>query len=500
MTNSSLLARYRAVFPAGMGVLFLIQTISSLGFSIIYSTLVLYLTKRFHFSDANATGLMATFFAINYILHLLGGCLGGRFLSNRLLLAIGTAAQMLGCLFIAEGSLPWLYAGLATFVIGTGTSVTCLSCMITNLFTPDDERREAAFLINYSGMNAFYFIGYTISGYYQLGEAYRSLFVCGSVASLITLVLIVASWGVLKDQGTPLSALAPRQQWLLRLVTFTGLFISVLLLQWLFAHANLTNSLTLFMGATMALIIAWLTVRQPTAAARNKLMAYICLALATLTFLTLCQIAPMQLTLFISRNVDPHYLGFVIAPQWLRDVNALIVVIGAPLMTVAMKKMRNRGVPINAPLQFSLALLLTGASFFLLPLGIHFANAAGLSSMNWIVLCYIFQIIAELLIAPIGYALIGRLVPSHLQGLLMGTWLMLIGVASTLAWFISKSLMGGIQAIDPLASNAAYNSLFLSLGTMGLLAGVIFLACVPLILRLMGGGVGSAEEVLTAAA
>lgn len=499
MTQSSLITRYRARFPVGMGVLFLIQTISSLGFSIIYSTLVLYLTKRFHFSDANATGLMATFFAINYILHLLGGCLGGRFLSNRLLLATGTAAQMLGCFFIAEGSLPWLYAGLATFVIGTGTSVTCLSCMVTNLFAPDDERREAAFLINYSGMNAFYFIGYTISGYYQLGEAYRSLFLCGSLASLITLILIVASWGVLRDRNTPLQALAPEQQWLRQAATFGALFAMAVFLQWLFAHASLTNSLTLFMGVTMALIICWLTYRQPTQGARNKLLAYICLALATLTFLTLCQIAPMQLTLFISRNVDPHYLGLVIAPQWLRDVNALIVVVGAPLVTVVMKWLRDKGVPMTVPLQFSLALILTGTSFFLLPIGIHFANAAGFSSMNWIVWCYVLQSIAELLIAPIGYALIGRLVPNHLQGLLMGTWLMLIGVASTLAWFIAKLMMGEIQAVDPLVSNPTYNSLFLSLGMMGLAAGFIMLISVPWILRLMGSEENT-EGVLTAAA
>ncbi len=499
MTYSSLLSRYRAVFPKGLGVMFLIQTISSLGFSIIYSTLVLYLTKRFHFSDANATGLMATFFAINYILHLLGGCLGGRFLSNRLLLAIGTTAQMLGCLFIAIGTLPWLYTGLATFVIGTGTSVTCLSCMITNLFTPDDERREAAFLINYSGMNAFYFLGYTISGYYQLGEAYRSLFLCGSVASFVTLLLIVASWGVLRDRESPLQALPAKQQWLRQAGTLAGLLFSVLLLQWLFAHASLTNSLTLFMGITMAFIIGWLTFRQPTVSARHKLMAYICLALATLTFLTLCQIAPMQLTLFISRNVDPHYLGLVIAPQWLRDVNALIVVVGAPLMTVAMQWARERGVPMTVPLQFSLALLLTGASFFLLPMGIHFANAAGFSSMNWIVWCYILQSIAELLIAPIGYALIGKLVPSHLQGLLMGTWLMMVGVASTLAWFISKLVMGDIPALDPLVSNPAYNSLFLSLGMMGVVAGFIMLLSVPRVLRLMGEAQDK-EVVLTAAA
>ena len=44
-----------------------------------------------------ATALMGVFGAFNYGLHLFGGYLGGRFLSNRNLFVGGMALQVVGC-------------------------------------------------------------------------------------------------------------------------------------------------------------------------------------------------------------------------------------------------------------------------------------------------------------------------------------------------------------------------------------------------------------------
>ena len=52
-----------------------------------------------------ATTLMGVFGAFNYGLHLFGGYLGGRFLSNRNLFVGGMALQVIGCACIATGTL-----------------------------------------------------------------------------------------------------------------------------------------------------------------------------------------------------------------------------------------------------------------------------------------------------------------------------------------------------------------------------------------------------------
>jgi POT family proton-dependent oligopeptide transporter len=76
-------SRLFSAAPEGTAALFFIQIFSTLGFAVLYSTLVLYATKHLHLGVKEATTLMGVLGAFNYGLHLFGGYLGGRFLSNR---------------------------------------------------------------------------------------------------------------------------------------------------------------------------------------------------------------------------------------------------------------------------------------------------------------------------------------------------------------------------------------------------------------------------------
>src|SRR5207344_678020 len=106
--------------PEGTAALFFIQMFATLGFAVLYSTLVLYSTKHLQFSAKEATAIMGVFGAFNYGLHLFGGYLGGRFLSNRNLFVGGMVLQVLGCGVIALGTMASMYWGLALFLTGSG--------------------------------------------------------------------------------------------------------------------------------------------------------------------------------------------------------------------------------------------------------------------------------------------------------------------------------------------------------------------------------------------
>src|SRR5438445_13351087 len=98
------LKRRFARAPEGTAALFFIQIFSTLGFAVLYSTLVLYATKHLQLPVKIATTLMGVFGAFNYGLHLFGGYLGGRFLSNRNLFVGGMALQVIGGGCIALGT------------------------------------------------------------------------------------------------------------------------------------------------------------------------------------------------------------------------------------------------------------------------------------------------------------------------------------------------------------------------------------------------------------
>src|SRR5580765_5955098 len=193
----------------GTAALFFIQIFSTLGFAVLYSTLVLYATKHLNLAVREATALMGVFGAFNYGLHLFGGYLGGRFLSNRKLFVGSMALQVIGCGCIAFGTLPLFYVGLALFLTGSGFNVTCINMMLTQRFTPDDTRREGAFLWNYAGMNVGFFIGFTVAGFFGGKQDYSSLFIFATLGNAVAIALCWFYWKALCDRNTPLLQASP---------------------------------------------------------------------------------------------------------------------------------------------------------------------------------------------------------------------------------------------------------------------------------------------------
>ena len=61
--------------------------------------------------------------------------------------------------------------------------------MLTQRFTPEDPRREGAFLWNYAGMNVGFFVGFSVAGYFQGTESYSSLFIFATLGNFVAIVL-----------------------------------------------------------------------------------------------------------------------------------------------------------------------------------------------------------------------------------------------------------------------------------------------------------------------
>lgn len=469
----------------GAATLFFIQIFATLGYSVLYSTLILYITEALHIPARTATGITATFIAFNYALHLLGGYFGGRLLSYRLLFGLGMVLQMFGCLVLSIPSSSMLYLGLALFLSGSGLNVTCINCMVTQLFRPDDKRRETAFLWNYSGMNIGFFMGFSLSGYLQVRGAYHELFILSSLGNFITLCLVIANWRILKDLNTLLVSMN-RQQRIHRGIL--GIFVIMALIGVLYIllqYSTISGHLVIFTGVFMAGVITAIAIRQPTKEASQKVWAYMILALMSVIFWTLYQMAPNGLNLFIERNINRDVWGMIIPPAWVANINTIVIVIGGPILAWVFQNMRRKGININIPLQFSIALLLIGIGYVLLPIGIHYANPEGYTAFFWVVLNYIFQSLGELFISPIGYAMVGQLAPEKLQGIMMGTWMMITGVAATLSGMFSQKGVGNSNIANPLATNHSFAHVFGTLGMISIAGAIVLFFLVPFLMKLV---------------
>lgn len=468
----------------GSAILCFIQIFSTLGFAVLYSTLVLYATKKLGFSDSSANTIMGIFGAFNYGLHLFGGYLGGRYLSNRNLFVLGMVLQVIGCFLIASAGVTGLYWGLAMFLTGSGLNVTCLNMMLTQRFAPDDHRRESAFLWNYAGMNLGFFIGFTVAGYYQLSENYKALFMFATLGNLVAIIVSLIFWKHLKDRDTPLTQVPPA---VFRQRLLTGIAILIVLLpviRVMLNYAAISSYFVIAVGIAIFVLLCVMALRHRVADERARMAAYLILMLGSLVFWSLYQLAPMGLMLFSEHNINLNVYGIQVAPQWIQNINTIVIVIGGPLLAMYFNRLRAKGYRIDIPLQFAASLVFIGLGMLVLPIGISLAGSDGLMAFKWIVISYILQSIAELLISPIGYAMIGKLAPRQHQGLMMGSWMMVTGVASVLAGYFS-GMMPDSSDTTPVLTNPGYSHIFSLLGWGSVITAVVLAILIPLLRRLI---------------
>jgi proton-dependent oligopeptide transporter, POT family len=488
----------RAHVVKGTAALFFIQIFSTLGFAVFYSTLVLYAKNHLHFDTKVATTLFGVFGAFNYGLHLFGGYLGGRFLSNRNLFVGGMALQVIGCACVSTGTLALFYVGLALFLTGSGLNVTCINMMLTQRFTPEDPRRETAFLWNYAGMNIGFFVGFSAAGAYQATESYSSLFIFATIGNFMAIILAFINWKTLRDLNTPLLDKTP-QQFRLRQVGGVGILIGLVPVVWfMLQRPGGTETIMKAIAAMVALTLIYLTVRHTDRREQRNMWAYLILTIGSLMFWSLYQMAPAGLQLFAVNNVNLMVGPVKIQPQWIQNINTVCIVLGGPLMAALFTRMRARGWKIDIPKQFATSLLLMSLAFLILPVGIKLAGVDGKSAFAWLFWSYVLQSIGELLISPIGYAMIGKLAPKQYQGIMMGSWMLVTGLASLFAGDFS-GMIPEPTGNTAVATNAGYAKLFFELGLGCLAVGIALVVLIPFLRKLITdkAEVPAAAEMMT---
>jgi POT family proton-dependent oligopeptide transporter len=394
------------------------------------------------------------------------------------------ALQVIGCACIATGTLPLFYVGLALFLTGSGLNVTCINMMLTQRFAPEDPRREGAFLWNYAGMNVGFFVGFTVAGYFQATESYSSLFIFATLGNFVAIVLAALMWKTLADRQTPLLEATPKQFRLRQIAGIAILFGTVPVVWIMLQRPGGTEIILKAICGAVAVALIYLTLRHPDRRERRNMTAYLILTIGSLMFWSLYQMAPSGLMLFAVHNVNLMIGSVEIQPQWIQNINTVCIVIGGPILASLFIRMRARGWRIDIPTQFAASLLLMAVAFLILPLGIKLAGLDQKSAFAWLFWSYVLQSIGELLIMPIGYAMIGKLAPKQYQGVMMGSWMLVTGLASLFAGDFS-GMIPEPTGTTAAATNPQYAQLFAELGAGSLVVGIALVVLIPFLRRLI---------------
>ncbi|MCX7121007.1 MAG: oligopeptide:H+ symporter [Gammaproteobacteria bacterium] len=470
--------------PKGFNALFFTQLFSTISFAVMYATLVLYMKQQLHMTSTQADLITGVYFACNFSLHLLSGYLGGRLFSYRGLIVVGVFFQLMGCLLLSHSTIVSLYWGMACMLVGTGTMVTCLNMLVSQLFQSDEiEKRQTGFLLNYSGMNVGFLLGFSLAGYYQIYINYSLLFFITAANNALALVILLSQWKAMADKNTIFSRASNTVKKIRNLLGALIIFVLVPVLHWLLRHTSFSDDLVLFIGVIVAVFL-FIVITRYSGAERHKFFAFYILLLSAQIFWIVYQLAPMCLTLFAKYNVNLRVAGFQIAPGWIQNINSLTIIVGGPLLGVLFVWLQHRKKSSLLPLQFSAGLAISGLGLLILPIGIAFAHS-GYVAFSWLFATYVLQAIAELFISPIGYSMVGQLVPARWQSLCMGSTLLNSGVAAVLASYFSNYALGESGSSNPLITNPSYSHSFNLLGCATLGVGVLLFLMTPILNKLI---------------
>jgi POT family proton-dependent oligopeptide transporter len=207
---------------------------------------------------------------------------------------------------------------------------------------------------------------------------------------------------------------------------------------------------------------------------RKRIIVTFVMFLAASLFWSEFEQAGSTLNLFADRSTRNEILGFSFPASWLQSVQALFIIIFAPIFAWLWLKLGRRDP--SSPVKFSLGLIFVGVSFALMAAAAILASNGTLVSPMWLIVTYLLHTFGELCLSPVGLSAMTKLAPARVAGLVMGMW------------FLSNATgnyLGGRLA--SFYESFPLPNLFGLVAVTGIAAGFVMFAMTPLIKRLMGG-------------
>jgi proton-dependent oligopeptide transporter, POT family len=119
------------------------------------------------------------------------------------------------------------------------------------------------------------------------------------------------------------------------------------------------------------------------------------------------------------------------------SVNAIFIVILAPLFAEMWGKLGKRNLEPASPFKQALGLLFLSLGYVVIAIAVKDVGTVKVSMM-WLITLYFLHTVGELCLSPIGLSLVNKLAPARFASLLMGTWFLANATANKFAGTLSS--------------------------------------------------------------
>ncbi len=447
--------------PQGLYVLFFTEMWERFSYYGMRAIFTLYMIKALLFDKAFASEIYGSYTGLVYLTPLLGGYIADRYWGNRRSILFGGILMALGqlCMFMSatnyqqvEIAAPLLYTGLGLLIFGNGFFKPNISTMVGQLYPEGDKRVDSAFTIFYMGINLGAFIAPLICG--GLGDTGNpGDFRWGFLAACIGMIISTISFELLKNKhivtpegkavgmppqktvSTSESTESPKIP-MNQVLIWSSLSIGLFLLFWKGLQLDIIGAA--IYAITLVGPAAILSDKGLTKIEKDRIWVIYILAFFVIFFWAAFEQAGASLTFFAEEQTDRVILGSEIPTSYFQSINAVLIVILAPVFAIIWTFLGTKNAEPASPTKQAFGLLFLSIGYLVIAFGVKGIQPEIKVSMMWLFSLYLLHTVGELCLSPIGLSMVVKLAPLKFASLLMGVWFLSTSAANKFAGTLSS--------------------------------------------------------------
>lgn len=448
--------------PRGLALLFFTEMWERFSYYGMRALFSLYMINALLFSKAKASEIYGSYTGLVYLTPLIGGYVADKYWGNRKSITTGGIMMAIGQ-FLMFGSAsmytnvdlatPLMWAGLSMLIIGNGFFKPNISSMIGQMYSDGDKRKDAAYTIFYMGINLGAFIAPLWCG--TFGDTGNPAdFKWGFLSAGVGMILGTILFHTQKDKyvitpdGSPIGALpnsaveaatktdstggglGPAQ-----LMLGGGIFLVSFLGLWKGLSFDVIGAS--IYAAIISMMIMIITDKSLSKVERDRIVVLFVSAFFVVFFWAAFEQAGASLTFFAEEQTNRNLLGWTIPTSFFQSVNAVAVVLLAPVTAVIWVALAKRKSEPSSLLKQALGLIILALGYVVIAIGVKGLGLGMKVSMFWLIALYVIHTIGELCLSPIGLSLVSKLSPIRFVSLLFGVWFLANAVANKAAGQLS---------------------------------------------------------------